>query len=63
MRQLKRRRKQLGLTQFDLAKKARLQYSRITFAETNRCKLTEAEIERIEHVFAKRAEKIAATIR
>jgi hypothetical protein len=39
-----------------------LQYSRITFAETGRCKLTQEEIERIENVFARCAEKIAATV-
>jgi len=62
MKELKRRRKQLGLTQFDLAKKARLQYSRITFAETGRCQLTAEEIRRIENVFETCAEKIAGAL-
>jgi transcriptional regulator with XRE-family HTH domain len=59
-KELKRRRKQPGLTQFELAKQARLQYSRITFAETGRCQLTAEEIRRIEKVFEACAEKIAA---
>jgi predicted transcriptional regulator len=62
MKQLKRRRKQLGLTQFDLAKKARVQYSRITFAETGRCQLTTEEIHRIENVFERCAENIVGAL-
>lgn len=62
MRELKRRRQQLGLTQFELAKKARVGYTRITFAETGRCQLTAEEIERIEAVFFRQAAKIVGEL-
>jgi transcriptional regulator with XRE-family HTH domain len=58
MNRLKQRRRMLGLTQFDVAKRAGILYSRITFAESGRRKLTKEEIGRIERVLAKRAEQI-----
>jgi transcriptional regulator with XRE-family HTH domain len=62
MNKLKQRRRMLGLTQFDIAKQAGILYSRITFAESGRRRLTKEEINRIQKVLVKRAQQIAGAV-
>ncbi|HTV59162.1 MAG TPA: hypothetical protein VMJ93_09850 [Verrucomicrobiae bacterium] len=54
---LKKQRKMVGATQFDIAKEANVLYSRIVCAETGRRSLRRDEIGRIKSVIRKRAAK------
>ena len=47
MKKLRKTREMLGLTQFELAKAAGLTANKITFWETGRSQLTDAELERV----------------
>jgi transcriptional regulator with XRE-family HTH domain len=62
MKKLKQRRRMLGLSQFDLAKRTGILYSRITFFETGRRRLTKDEIGRIERVLSQRMKQIAGAV-
>lgn len=62
MSQLARQRRAMGLTQHQLSRGARVPRWKITFAETGRTKLTDAEVARIEQVFTARAKEIAGMV-
>jgi transcriptional regulator with XRE-family HTH domain len=47
-----------GLTQFELAKAAGLTANKITFWETGRSQLTDAELERVKNALAARAKEV-----
>ena len=59
---LKKQRRMVGLTQLELARLAEISYSRLTFFESRRLRLTSEERRRIRVVFAKRAEQVAQTV-
>lgn len=58
----RKRRKAMGLTQFQLASLAKIRLGRITYFESGRTKLTAAELQRIEQVLAARAKEIAGMV-
>jgi predicted transcriptional regulator len=58
----RKQRRLLGWTQHNLARAARISRSRIAFAETGRIRLSDAEVERIKHALARRAEEVAAAL-
>jgi transcriptional regulator with XRE-family HTH domain len=57
MKTLRRLRKAAGLTQFKLARLARVSYTRLTYAEVGRATLTEEEMERIRKAIISAREK------
>ena len=57
-----RKRKSLGLTQHQLAKKADVPFSRLSYAETNRIQLTPDEVDRIESVFRARVQIVMDSV-
>ena len=57
-RWITKKRKSLGLTQHQLAKKADVPFSRLSYAETNRIDLLPDEVDRIESVFRSRAQVV-----
>lgn len=57
---LKRQRKMLGWSQFELARASDIAPGRISFAETKRVQLTDAELKRIKDALARRAEEVTA---
>jgi transcriptional regulator with XRE-family HTH domain len=59
---LKRQRKMLGWSQFELAKAADIAPGRISFAETGRVRLNDEELARVKSALAKRAEEVARTV-
>lgn len=62
VRELVRERKDVGLTQFSLARASGVSRARISYAETGRLVLTEVELEKIRSAIRRRAAKIAATL-
>jgi len=58
-KELRTKRKALGLTQFVLGRTSGIEPWKITQFETGRVELTEQEIERIRKVLAKRASELA----
>jgi transcriptional regulator with XRE-family HTH domain len=62
LRKIKQLRRMLGLTQSDIASRAGILYSRITFAETNRRKLTKDEMHRIRRVLRRRIRELTAAV-
>lgn len=59
---LKKQRRMLGLTQHQLSLLAGMPLGRITYAESGRGKLTARDVQRIQNVFRKRAEKISTAL-
>jgi transcriptional regulator with XRE-family HTH domain len=57
-RWIRTKRKSLGLTQHELAKKSGVTFARLSYGETGRIQLTPDEIERIEEVFRARAQRV-----
>lgn len=62
MKNLKKQRRMLGLTQYALSRMAGLAPWKIVFAETDRIKLSSEELERIKAALARRAEEVAAAV-
>jgi transcriptional regulator with XRE-family HTH domain len=58
MKKLRKTREMSGLTQFELAKAAGLTANKITFWETGRSQLTDAELERVKNALAARAKEV-----
>ena len=58
MKKLRKTREMLGLTQFALAKAAGLSANKVTFWETGRSQLTDAELERVKSALAARAKEV-----
>jgi DNA-binding XRE family transcriptional regulator len=62
MKRLGKLRRDVGLTQHDLAHLSGIARWRITFAETSRIRLNPAELQIIKNVLAKRAQEALAHI-
>ena len=62
MRDIKKLRRNLGLTQHELSRMTRVPRWRICFFETDRINLTEAELDRIKLVLDRRLRTIIANI-
>jgi transcriptional regulator with XRE-family HTH domain len=62
MNKLRRQREMLGWTQHDLARAAHVSPARISFWETRRTDLTNAELDRVKAALAKRAEEVTAAL-
>jgi len=62
MKKLRQKREMLGWTQHDLARAAGIAPGRISFWETERTELSDAELERVKTALARRAKEVAATV-
>jgi hypothetical protein len=62
MKKLAKQRRMLGLSQHELSRRADVKFSRLTFAETGRVRLTESELDRIRLVLTQRARRIAIAL-
>jgi predicted transcriptional regulator len=62
MRDIKKLRRNLGLTQHELSRMTRVPRWRICFFETDRINLTEAELDRIKLVLERRAREVVESI-